>query len=421
VLKAVWKFVVSPAVSFIGLVAGLIIGAAGLLYHPKPALRVETIEDTRVLDVHEPIGNLDITYRGESLKLSNRELRVLLVRISNTGGADIGLDSFDPLAPLGIQIQGGDLLEEPTVLGSSNYLTQSVKLTRSNPHTVVIAPVMMEAGEWIDIKLLIAAKVGEIPKIEAIGKVLGVKSIEAPGERKASTESIWHRVTGADSEWIQLARIPVYGIGSLLLLLLLAAVVAVTMVAIILPISSLIDGFGVRRRKKIVADYGKSRSLQPVDHFVVDSYIRDGGKAVPLLRRYMQQVDEANVSRSQIKAMRELLGRHFEAAEIRRSVHFFRGNAVATPKDAVARGIQSEREGLLELNSDLLGAIDAFEQFLRAIGQPPPDKINRKDAAEYRPVWSEEDGMPGYRLVVPDEDIKALRQSDNLRTEHDVR
>jgi hypothetical protein len=68
-IVTLWNVVSSKALNLLIGIAGLAIGIYGIwFYHPRPALVFDTLSDTKVLDVHAPLGKLDIVYAGESLK-----------------------------------------------------------------------------------------------------------------------------------------------------------------------------------------------------------------------------------------------------------------------------------------------------------------------------------------------------------------
>jgi hypothetical protein len=167
----VWRVLTSRELNLLIGIAGVLIGIYGIwFYHPRPALVFDTLSDTKVLDVHAPLGKLDIVYGGESLKATNRELRLIVIRISNSGSADIGKGSFDADNPLGLRVSSGTVLEPPTLSASTEYLRRNARLLSSGADSVFFKPVILESGES---NCSLLCRRASYPKLHLLAKLKG--------------------------------------------------------------------------------------------------------------------------------------------------------------------------------------------------------------------------------------------------------
>jgi hypothetical protein len=379
-----WRLLSSRAVNLLIGIAGLAIGIYGIwFYHPRPALVFDTLSDTKVLDVHAPLGKLDIVYAGESLKATNRELRLIVIRISNAGSADIAKDSFDADNPLGLRVSSGTLLEPPTLAASNEYLSRNVRVMSSGPDSVTFKPVILEAREWIELKLLVAVQAGLTPEIAPVGKIAGIRKISSANTASERlSKPLWSRLVGADAFWIQLARIPIYLIGLVLLLLAILVVGLLGFFFSVFPVQELNSLRKRRRRARIVEKYGKTRELRPTDHFVVDEYLEAGSSAIPHIRSYIEGISRHNAETEARKSILEHLRSKFDQETIRRTTRLRRPRVPHGLQEASRRGLQSENNGILSIDPDLARAVDDLERFLRAHGDIPREQSSSDETVD---------------------------------------
>ena len=126
--------------------------------------------------MRERVGKLAIIYDGTDLKEANQSLHLLVLRISNQGNADITKAQFDDLAPLGFRVTTGKIVETPTVVGEE-YLRTNLKPTIRSDDTVLFSPVILNAGETFEVRLLLLVSGNQTPSVVALGKVAGIHSI----------------------------------------------------------------------------------------------------------------------------------------------------------------------------------------------------------------------------------------------------
>lgn len=261
------------AMALVG-IASFALGAYSTwFYERKPELRVEILTVGTVFDVREPLPELDFLYAGKSLKASKEELRLVSLRVRNSGRATISRDDFDEREPLQLSAVKGRILNASTRGASSDYLVRAVRM-HVNDATLRFAPLVLEAGEWFTVQLLILAGAGTKDEITVHGKVVGIiGTIPVVDLREETTKtSAWNRIVGADSWWIHLARVPVYFLGFFLLLLLIAAVLA----GIMWPFIAIGDWIERKRRKRLIHEYSLGRTLSRNEHLILAIFRQHG-------------------------------------------------------------------------------------------------------------------------------------------------
>src|SRR5207244_10083267 len=70
----------------------------------NPRLKIELASRANVIDLKEKISDLDIFYKGASLRTNQQTLAVITLKISNDGAAPIPIGAYDTAAPVGVSI-----------------------------------------------------------------------------------------------------------------------------------------------------------------------------------------------------------------------------------------------------------------------------------------------------------------------------
>jgi len=252
----------------------------------RPQLRFEVISDASVLDVRERLGNLDILYVGVDIAKAHKSLRVIVLRVTNEGQTDILKTHYDDKAPLGFRVSRGTLLRAEVLSTSTPYLRQTLRVQAQIPDTAIFEPVILEANEWFTVKSLILHAEGTRPELEAIGKIAGVRSIRRVDSTGVVIEPGFFVRSFAGGLGIQATRLVVYFLG------LIAA-----LVAIVVPIVTVVGAISKRRRRRRVAQFKSITKLElgDRDEFVFRRYIENDIAYVLMLQR--AAADERRISR----------------------------------------------------------------------------------------------------------------------------
>ena len=119
--------------SFMGFLVG-IIGIAFAVdtiyfYQEKPNIEYYQLTNTSVLDLKENVTKLDVIYDSTSIKKNRQSLRVVTIKILNSGNEDLGPQHYDKTVPLGLKIKGGVIVETPQIIETSNaYISDRLKI-----------------------------------------------------------------------------------------------------------------------------------------------------------------------------------------------------------------------------------------------------------------------------------------------------
>ena len=241
----------------------------------RPSIQFEILSDSSVLDVREEVSDLEIIHAGADLRREGQSLRVIVVRISNTGKEDILSDFYDDEAPLGISVKDGELIGAEIQDASETYLSERVTLHIRDSSEVIFSPVILASRSYFSVRVLIKHSESTTPAISPVGKVARVSSISLVPAPISQPAGFWRQTFGG-SIWSHIVRIVAYPI---LLILLLASVVA--------PITFISDRNEKRGRMKKVGMFKRNSEHEFRSEYDVffDSYAKLGSY-------YLHQVDK---------------------------------------------------------------------------------------------------------------------------------
>ena len=93
--------------SFTGVVLALLFGAVAVysvVHERRPSLVCEIDNQSDVLDLHRPLQDLKLAFRGQDIQQQNLNLRILTIRLVNRGGLDILQNQYDQEADWGLRV-----------------------------------------------------------------------------------------------------------------------------------------------------------------------------------------------------------------------------------------------------------------------------------------------------------------------------
>lgn len=250
-----WEKLKSPTgaaiMALVGLVSGLGIGIYGLVAERQPSLQFSVSSMSRVFDVHQSVGGLEVSYAGQDLRAAKQTLWSIAVVLANTGSAGIRIQDFDNRLPVALAVTNGVIVDRPTLSGAAEYLLKTFSF-KQEQSSLVFEPFILDPKDGIHISLLVLGQEGIQPSLAVSGKIAGIKAIELiRPESSEGSPSTWRRVTTADVWWIHLLRAIVYGFGLLLSFLLFALLI----VGILAPIQYFSDHRAIRERSERMSGY----------------------------------------------------------------------------------------------------------------------------------------------------------------------
>ena len=195
--------------SFMGVIIALLFGifAVYTFYAEDPNITFDIVNDANVLDVHKPLSELNIYFQGEDIQQKNLNLRIISVKIENTGNVDILQNFYDENVIFGLQIDGGHIIESRLIFSNSDYLTSNLNLKIVN-NTIEFSKPILEKNKYFIVEILVLHDKDKGPTIAPLGKIAGIESIDV-------TKSYTERQTFFDdvfsgSSLIQSVRLVVY-------------------------------------------------------------------------------------------------------------------------------------------------------------------------------------------------------------------
>lgn len=258
--------------SFFGFLLAVIFGGVsiylGFIKENKPSLQYVITSNSNVLDIKEKLGSLDVLYEGESLSKGNRDLRIITFQVFNKGDAPVLPNYYDPVDPIGFSVSDGVLADSPTLLRASNeYLKEKTILTKKNNNSVIFSNVIFEAGESIEVRVLILYESGKNPSIKAFGKIANVNNITVvEGQDLSDGQSFWAGVLFGNY-YYQLARLFCYGI------LFFGLIIA--LVFVVISADEATKKRSRIRKVKAFKDFDSTKIIE-ADEFFFDAYKERG-------------------------------------------------------------------------------------------------------------------------------------------------
>ncbi|MBU0579807.1 MAG: hypothetical protein KKA19_01405, partial [Candidatus Margulisbacteria bacterium] len=209
--------------SFLGFLFAIIFGLfsiyLGLFKDTNPIIKYEIFSNTSVLDVKENISNLEIVYDGIDIKKSNQSIRLIVFRVNNIGTEDILKSHYDEDDLFGFVVEKGKIIRVEINKTSNEYLSKNLALSYISDDTIRFKPIILESGEYFDIKILILHEINVEPYINPIGKIAKVKKILLSDNLSERSKPSFLFQTFYGHFWTQLVRIIVYFLGFILLMM----------------------------------------------------------------------------------------------------------------------------------------------------------------------------------------------------------
>ena len=311
----------------------------------KPELRFEIVSNTSVLDVREDLGKLEIFYDGLDIKKSKQALRVVVVRVVNSGETAILMGHYDEREPLGFTFSTGKLLRVELLEASNRYLMSNLRVSLTDSLLCVFEPVILESKEYFMFKALILHTQGWTPILSPQGKIAGIRTFYLTEQSSAESEkSYWHLVF-AGGVWVQAARLILYFLGLTLLLL-----------TVIFSVDFVSEKLTRRKRKKHVKHFRRVTDieLQDKDEFLFSAYEDNGFD-------YVQAMGQLLSDKTKLKEVIDELPEQGDESE---SFYIDVGIRVSDVRALLQNNIIKEKDDSWEEDAHVVQTILEFERFL---------------------------------------------------------
>lgn len=264
---------------------------SGFIYERKGNITIETNLPARVFDIHQSVGGLEVSYGGENLRESKKTLWFVSITIKNNGNAVIKNGDYDGKIPLGLRIDGGQIVDTQSLKTSTDYLKENLQI-KLNSTMITFSPIIFEPKDYISLNLLILGPENKKPIIHPIGKIAGISNIELINiESGEDSKSWWQRVIGSDSWFIQLSRTVIYFF--VFILSMLVIISTITLV-IIQPIDSLKNKQKENKRRAQTDKFGINEDISKESRYLIDEYIRNGKNGLFRVKKCIDTINDRN-------------------------------------------------------------------------------------------------------------------------------
>ena len=249
-------------------IVGLVITVIGLGIdivgpkQPKPGLTFEIVGDTDVLDVHRPLQDLSISFRGEDVQERDLNLRILTIKVVNSGEANILLTHYDNEDDWGLRVNGAEVVEARLTDTSSDYLESKVVPQVSDQDTVEFPRIIFEVDEFFAIEVLLLHPKGQVVSVAQVGKIAGVDQASILTRPLANEEIGFAEKTFQGSALTQVVRALTYSVA-------LFIVILGSMLVLIVIILGATSRKERKRREQVL----QTRTIQEMDRNRVRDYL----------------------------------------------------------------------------------------------------------------------------------------------------
>lgn len=243
--------------SKIGTVLGLLLAFFSIAYAvyvdefkvEKPEIIFEIHSKTPVFDLNEQLTDLEISYKGVDVKLTNENLELITIKITNIGEKDITEYDYAKEVPFGLKIMNGKIVERPIVLESSNeFLQEYINVRNDSANNIFFDKIQFDKDQYFTMKVLTISNLSDTICLRPLGKVSGmienIKIVEENSEDYLEP-SFFKRLTN-DNLGIHIARFFYY-----------LFCIGVFSFFVGLPISKLVESIDTSKRKKNIRKYKK--------------------------------------------------------------------------------------------------------------------------------------------------------------------
>jgi len=137
----------------------------------------EIINEANVLDVHEPVNNLTISFEGEDIQKKNLNIRIITFKVQNVGNVNILQNYYDSNEIWGAQINNSEIIRLRLIESNSEYIKSNLKPKIIDLKTIEFSKTIFEKGDYFTLEILVLHDKGESPTIIPKGKIAGIDKI----------------------------------------------------------------------------------------------------------------------------------------------------------------------------------------------------------------------------------------------------
>lgn len=147
-------------------------------FKKKPDISFEILSESNVLDIHKPLDDLIVLFKGEDIQKSNLNLKIITTRITNSGDFDILHEAYAEELLWGFKVINAEVIDQPRLVNTNDsYLLSNVNPTLEDSNTISFQKILFDRDKYFTIETLIIHHNNNQPSIETIGKISGIDKI----------------------------------------------------------------------------------------------------------------------------------------------------------------------------------------------------------------------------------------------------
>lgn len=208
----------------IGAILGIVLGAPGIywgLHEKKANIVFEVISEANVVDLYKPLQDVDVLFKGESIKKQKQNLKIFTITVANRGEIDVLQSLYEQKTPWGIQFKNAKIVDTPRIVASnSEYLSNNVAPVVLTNDIVEFTKVIFEKGKFFTLEIMVLFRVdAQNPDVVPIGKIAGIEEQQVIRYSPNKEQSFWSKLFYG-SVWLNLIRACFLAVSIIVLLVL---------------------------------------------------------------------------------------------------------------------------------------------------------------------------------------------------------
>ena len=183
---------------FLGVAVTVLLGIPALyvaLHEKNPDIVFEIVADANVVDVHKPLKDLTVMFRGEDIQKNRQNLRIFTITVRNVGEVNVLQTAFDQNRPWGLQFPGSRIVDQPRLIDSnSDYIKDNLNPRVTEESIVGFSKIIFERGKYFTIEVQILHGADSPPPLKPIGKIAGVEEQRVVRATGSTQPTFWQRL-----------------------------------------------------------------------------------------------------------------------------------------------------------------------------------------------------------------------------------
>ena len=189
--KINWRQLLNIVLS-ISTIGSFAFGIYAFYYIKSPSLTIIKLSEINVLEINRVLDDLKILYKDEDIQKGNKDIKIIVLTIKNSGKVDITQNMYDEKIPWGIIVNNGDIVQVRLIDSSDSYLSNTINPKIQN-NEVLFNKQIIESGEYFSIELVILCDKSASIKYQMTGKISGLNnsSIKFIENYNVQRKSFW--------------------------------------------------------------------------------------------------------------------------------------------------------------------------------------------------------------------------------------